>query len=329
MTPVSAAELRNVTITIGQQGNDTQLGFLASGLFDNLPYSVKWATFQAPTATLTALGAGHIDLANGLSQWTAIQGASAATPAWTPETAPYKTVLVTGPDPSVQLDRFVAVASRESKLTDIRQSKGKRWGFIPGAAPNLFAWTVLDKLGWTKDDVQIVTLDSTNQNLALETGRIDVSFTVTDNVPAAVQRGARILGTAHDFGLTLYTGFVANVAALNDPAKGQALGDIVRRLTLFENWLALHPAEQQAALVRGSHLSAQQAASVWKHTRLIPQPPANITASSQTLIDFAVRTGLLKQRVDASALLDNRFADVIEDAFAQSHLMEHLKESYK
>ncbi|MCO1459995.1 hypothetical protein L0Z10_30175 [Burkholderia multivorans] len=70
---------------------------------------------------------------------------------------------------------------------------------------------------------------------------VDIAFTVTDNLPAALQQGARVLGTAHDYGLTLFTGFVANTHALNDPLKGNAIEDFVRRLVLYQNWLVLHP----------------------------------------------------------------------------------------
>ncbi|MDR8763923.1 ABC transporter substrate-binding protein [Burkholderia multivorans] len=324
-----SADLRKVTLTIGQQGNDTQFGFLASGLFDHMPYEVKWATFQSPSATVSALANGNVDLANGLSQWTAIQGAATALPAWTPATAPYKTVLVTGPDDSVTMDRFVVVASAGSHITNIRQAKGKRWGIIPGSSLNLFAFVVLEKLGWSRQDVELVNLDSTNQQLALESGRVDVAFTVTDNLPAALQRGAHVLGTAHDFGLTIYTGFVANTRALDDPLKSRAFEDFVRRLVLYQNWLAQNPQKAQEALVQGLHLSATQAALVWKYTRLIPQPPANIAASSQKLIDFALNTGLIKRHVDANALLDNRYAAVIQNTVDTSHFFANLKASYR
>ncbi|MCO1459913.1 PhnD/SsuA/transferrin family substrate-binding protein (plasmid) [Burkholderia multivorans] len=328
-TSLSSADSSNVTITIGQQGGDTQFGFLASGLFDNTPYQIKWATFQSPTATVSALASGHIDIANGLSQWTAIQAAATATPPWTAATAPYKTVLVTGPDDSVKLDRFVVVASKASGITDIRQGKGKRWGFISGTSLNLFAYVVLHKLGWSKQDVQIITLDSTNQVLALESGLVDIAFTVTDNLPAALQQGARVLGTAHDYGLTLFTGFVANTHALNDPLKGNAIEDFVRRLVLYQNWLVLHPKEAQDALVHGLHLTPVQAALVWKYTRLTPLAPENILDSSQQLTDFAFSTGLIRQRVNAAALLDNRFAEVIQQTVNSSHFAANLKASYQ
>ncbi len=324
----AAADLNGVTITVGQQGSDTQFGFIASHLFDDTPYRIKYATFQSPAATLTALASGNVDIANNLSQWTLTQGAAAASPPWTIKTAPYRTVLVTGLDKTVALDRFVIAASKASGITDIKQAKGKRWGIIPGSSLNLFAYVVLNKLGWSKEDVQIVNLDSTNQSLALETGQVDLLFNVTDNVAGAVQHGARIIGSAQDYGLTIYTGFQANSRAIDDPLKGRAIEDFVRRLVLYQNWLVLHPKEQQAALVEGLHLSTAQAAQVYRYTRLVPIAPGEIASYSQQLSDFALKTGLIRQRVDAAALLDNRYAKVIDETVKQTNFFANLKSSY-
>lgn len=91
-----------------------------------------------------------------------------------------------------------------------------------------FAYVVLHRLGWSSKDVQLVKLDSTNQVLALQTGQVDVPFTGTDNLPAALQHGARILGTARDYDLTIFTGFVASKGSLDDSRRARAIGDFVR-----------------------------------------------------------------------------------------------------
>ena len=327
-TQPGSADLSKVTLVVGQQGSDNNLGFIKSHLFDDTPYKIQYALFQSPTATLTALASGRVDIANNLSQWTLTQGAAAATTPWTAATAPYRTVLVTGPDPSAHLDRFVIVASRQSGITDIHQAKGKRWGYIPGASPNLLAYVVLHRLGWTPNDIQTVALDGTNQALALETGRVDVIFNVTDNVAAAIQHGAKVLGTAQDYGLTVYTGYQANSRAIDDPVKGRAIADFVHRLVLYHNWVVQHPKASQAALVEGLHETPAQAADVYLRSRLIPIAPGDIAAYSQQLSDFALQTGLIHQHVDAAALLDNRFANDIDNTLKETDFKAHLQASY-
>ncbi|WP_213765594.1 PhnD/SsuA/transferrin family substrate-binding protein [Caballeronia sp. dw_19] len=328
-TNTGKPDLSGVTITVGQQGTDTQYGFLASHLFDNTPYKLKFATFPSPSANLTALASGNVDIANNVSQWTATQAAAAASPLWTSATAPYKNILVTGPGNAKQFDRFVIAVSRMSGITDIKQSKGKRWGIIPGSSYSLFSAVVLKKLGWTAKDVTIVNLDATNQVLALETGQVDVLFNVTDNLPAALQHGAKIIGTANDYGLTIYTGFLANRKSLDDTLKGRAIEDFVRRMVAYQNWFVQHQAEAQTALVNGLHLTTAQAASVWKYARVVPVAPATISSYSQDLADLAFESGLIKQKVDATVLLDNRYANVIDGTAQQTNLLMNLKASYK
>ncbi len=326
--PTSQADLRGVTLVIGEQGSDTHLGFVKSHLFDDTPYRIRYATFQSPTATLTALAAGKIDLANNLSQWTLTQGAAAATTPWTRINVPYRTVLVTGPDPAAKLDRFVIVASRASGITDIHQSKGKRWGYVPGAAPNLVANAVMHQLGWSPSDVEPVAVDGSNQALALETGRVDVIFNVIDNAAGAIQHGAKLLGTAQEYGLTIYTGYQANSKAIADPLKGRAIGDFVHRLVLYHDWLVSHPREAQQALVEGLHETPAQAAAVYEHARLVPIPPAEVAAYSQKIADFALETGLIHQHVDAAALLEDKYGKDIAETLKAVHFQAHLQASY-
>ena len=324
----TAQDLSGVTITVGQQGSDTQFGFIASKLFDSAPYKIKYATFSSPGNTLTALATGNVDIANNVSQWTATQAAAAATVPWTAATAPYKNILVSAPGNPAQFDRFVIASSKASGITDLKQAKGKRWGIIPGSSLNLMAIVALNKLGWTMNDITVVNLDATNQVLALQTGQVDILFNVTDNLPAALQQGAKIIGTANDYGLTVYTGFLANTAAINDPLKGKAIEDFVRRMVEYENWYAMHPKELQAALVEGQHLTPAQAETVWKFARIIPKAPGEIAAYSQQLADQAQAAGLIKQHVDAAALLDNRYGKVINDTIAKTNLLSNLKASY-
>lgn len=318
-----------VTINVGGQGSDNQAGFDASHLFDNTPYKIKYSTFSSPADNLTALAQGKVDFANNVSQWTATQASAGATPSWTAATAPYKNVLVSAPGNPAQYSRFVIAASKKSGITNIQQAKHLKWGIIPGSSLNLMADVVLNKLGWTTKDIQIVNLDATNQVLALETGKVDVLFNVTDNLAPALAGGAKIIGTAYDYGLTVYTGFLASSKSLNDPAKASAMQDFVKRLVEYENWYNTNPTAAQAALVSFDHLTAAQAKNVWEYARVIPEAPtAAIQTYSQSLADFAQKVGLINQKVDASALFDDRFSAIINSTVASTNLIANLKASY-
>jgi sulfonate transport system substrate-binding protein len=325
-----SAGLSGATITVGQEGSDTQAGFVASGVFASAPYKIRYATFASPTDILTALATGAVDVANNVAQWTATQAAVGATPVWTAATAPYKNILVSAPGNPEHYARFVVAASRQSGITSIKQAKHKRWGIIPGSSLELFAYVVLHKLGWSIKDIDVVSLDATNQVLAVQTGQVDVLFNVMDNLVTALAQGAKVIGTAYDYGLTIYTGFLANEKALNNPAKGKALEDFTKRMVEYQNWYNTHPGPAQSSDMKYEDLTAAEAKSVWEYARVIPEAPsAAIATYSQSLVDFAYQTGLITKHVDAAGLLDDRYASVINATVKSTNLLANLTASYQ
>jgi sulfonate transport system substrate-binding protein len=318
-----------VTINVGQQGSDTQAGFDASGAFSDAPYKIQYSSFTSPADNLTALATGKVDVTNNVAQWTATQAAASATPPWTAATAPYKNILVSAPGNPEHYSRFVIAASRQSGITSIDQAKHKSWGVIPGSSLELFAYVTLHKLGWSVNDIDIVSLDATNQVLAIQTGRVDVIFNVMDNLVAPLSQGAKVIGTAYEYGLTIYTGFLANENSLNDPVKGKALEDFTKRMVEYQNWYNTHAAQAQAADVQFEELTAPQAKAVWEYARVIPEAPtAAIATYSQSLSDFALQAGLIDKKVSAAALLDDRYAATINATLKSTKLLANLKASY-
>ncbi|EIC83096.1 ABC transporter substrate-binding protein [Serratia sp. M24T3] len=328
--PDKPIDLAGVTITMGQQGSETEAIFVASGAFANAPYKINFATFSSPGDTLTALASGKIDFGNNIAQWTATQAAASANPVWTVATAPYKSVLVNAPANPEKFDRFVVAASAQSGITDIKQTRGKIWGILPGTSGNLFAAKVLEKEGWTFKDVISANLDSTNQAIALQTGNVDLIFNPRDNLLGSLSRGAKILGEAHQFDYTVYTGYLANVKSLNDPVKGLAMRDFTQRIICSMDWFVQNPQKAQAALVKFRKLTPAQAKTVWEYTRIVPEAPSAAIANySQSLSNTAVKYGLLKHDVDANVLLDRRYAVDINKTLAVTNYLEHLKASYE
>jgi len=318
-----------VTITMGQQGGETEAIFEASKVFAGAPYKVEYATFSSPADTLTALANGNIDVANNLAQWTATQGAAAAKPAWTAKSAPYRSILVNVPSDKPDSGRFVVAASAQSGIKNIKDAKGKKWGFLPGSSTQLLAAKVLQKLGWTFNDVQSVDLDSTNQALALQTGQVDVLFNPRDNIVGALANGATVLGTAADYDLNIYTGYLVSTRSLKDSKKAAALRDFTARLVKAQDWFVQNPKAAQQALVDFRKVTPEQAKIIWEYTRVLPTAPDDeLKKYSQQLADTAVKFGLLKRHVDATVLLDDRFADTINKTLADTDYVAHFNASY-
>jgi sulfonate transport system substrate-binding protein len=319
-----------VTITIGQQGSETEAVFVESGAFANTPYRVEFARFSSPADTLTALASGRIDIANNVAQWTATQASAGITPPWTGETAAYKNILVLAPGNPEKFERFVVAASAKSGITKIEDSKGKIWGFIPGSSLHIFAAKVLHDLGWTFKDVNVAFLDSTNQSIALQTGSVDIVFNPRDNLLAALQTGAKILGEAYKYDFTVYTGYLTNVKTFQDPVRGEAVRDIVVRIIKALDWYVVNPVKAQEAFQKYRKLTPEQAKNAWELMRFKIFPPSREIADySQNLADIALNFGLIKNAVDARALLDDKFAPDIEKALADLKYDEHLRASYR
>lgn len=328
LAQAAAPDLGGVTIVVGQQGSETEGIFVESGVFKDAPYKVEFASFAGPVDTLAALASGRVDVANNVAQWTATQASASAQTPWTRETAPYRNALVTGPGNVEKFERFVAAASAQSKITSIAETKGKKWGIIRGASGHLFAAKILEKQGWTFDDIETVNIDATNQALAIQSGSVDVVFNPRDNLLQALSRGAKVIGESYQYDATIYTGYLMNVKALDDPRKGAGLKDFAARVIRALDWYNRNPDLAQKALVKYRKLTPEQAKVVWEYTRVRPLPADSVAAYSQSLADTAFTFKLINKKVDAAALLDNRFDDVIRSTTAAIRYEDNLKASY-
>ncbi|MGH3247306.1 MAG: ABC transporter substrate-binding protein [Trebonia sp.] len=323
------SDLSGISLNVGQELSTATAGFAASGLFASAPYQIKYSLFQSPTDTLTALAASKVDISYNDAFWTATQAASAASPAYTASTAPYKAVLALGPGDPENNARFVIAASKQSGITDVTQAKGKRWGITPGSSLQLFADTVLAKLGWTDKDITVVSQNNTEYESELETGEVDISFATVDNISVALSRGARVIGIAYEYGLTIYVGILASTKALDNSLKNQAIEDYTRRMVQYQNWYNLNPGKAQAALVSGQELTAAQAKTSWTYARVLPTPVSSaVQAYSQKLATFGYQKGLLTSKVDIAALMDNRYASTVNAALKSTDYTANIKRSY-
>jgi hypothetical protein len=143
-----------------------------------------------------------------------------------------------------------------------------------------------------------------------------------------ISKGAKIIGTAHEYGLTIYVGILANTKALNDSLKNRAIEDYTRRMVLYQNWYNLDPAKAQAALASGKELTAAAAKTSWTYARVLPAPISSVQAYSQQLATFGYQKGLLDNQVNIGALMDNRYASTINAALTSTDYMANLKKSY-
>lgn len=323
----SSASSGAIKLVIGQQGKEVEPIINASGVFANAPYQLQFASFNSPVDDIAAISSGSVDV-GFIAEWTGLSSVGSANPAYTAANAPIKIIELLDQADEQQFNRAVIVASAKSNLTSVADAKGKKWGYIPGSYWNIFEAQTLQKLGWTEADISPVHLDIPNQSLALTNGTIDLAFTTQDT--AATIPGARVIGKASDFGISYRIALWAGKKALDDPAKSAALQDFATRYVTYQAWVAQHPNEVQSAVAAAQKLTPDAAKTFWLYTRYLPvSVSSSALTGTNTLIDTAVKSGLLKNSVDASVFVDNRFSGSIDTAIKDTQIQSVLAESVK
>ncbi|MDV6271437.1 ABC transporter substrate-binding protein [Rhodococcus globerulus] len=314
-----AGDLSSVTITLGQ--NDPALKALlpASGALDGAPYKVDFVDFSNQVEASTALATGKID-GSVLAQYTVIQAAANAKPAWTEDTAPYRTVLVPQFVDVENHDPFGTVASAKSGITELTADsvRGKKWTASPGATNYLTMLQTLDHLGLGLNDIDYVQLDNAAGALALLNNEVDLASGLFSSYFATLDNGGTALDSSHQVGPGSPTALVASTASLSNPLQAKAWEDFVQRYVEFRKWILENKDQYVDVLVATTKVKPEQAAFQWLQFgrgSVSPVTDADI-AKGQDIADLAYKAGVLPAKIDASIGYDARFTDVIDAKIA-------------
>lgn len=323
------AEAQQLTLVIGQNGQELEPGWEASGVWNDAPYKLEFATFPNAVENATALAAGRVDVSY-FAQFTAIQAQAAASPDWTEDNVPYRSIVVAATGDTVNHERFVTVASKASGITTLTADsvRGKKWASSPGATNFLLYLQSLKHLGLTPKDVVPVTLNNEAGALALLHGEVDLVSGGIDSYGVAISDGARVIAKSGDVGPGSPGGLIANSKSLADPAREAAIRDLVRRYVEYQNWYNTHPKEAKEALVKVRKLKPEIAEFTWSYTRVRPQPidEARID-EARSIAKITYDFGAIGKSIDPSLAYDNRYTDTIEAALKETHFDDNLKQS--
>ena len=142
-TTVSAAQLKGVTLRVGDQAGNSAAGPAAGrpGELDNLPYKIQWATFTSGPPMLQADAAGAIDI-----------GEVGNTPPIFAAAANDKIDVVAAEQSPVGDTILVPANSPIHTLADL---KGKTIAVAQGSSANGTLLTTLNKAGLSPADVKL------------------------------------------------------------------------------------------------------------------------------------------------------------------------------
>src|SRR6201996_71980 len=292
--PIAGAQ---VVLRVGDQKGNSQAVMEAAGVLKDVPYKIEWKEFVAAAPLLEALGAGAID--TGLVGDAPFTFAAATG-------APVKAIT------AIRQSRegLAILVPQNSPIRSFDDLRGRKIATGRGSIGHQLILAALEAKGWTTNDVQLVFLAPSDAKLAYSQGSVDAWSTWEPYVSqeeVLFKSRAVITGEGLTPGLSFT---VATPAAIRD--KREALADFVRRLTAARAWSQGHV--EGYAETWGKLMNIPAAVAVnWLSRAKITMAPIDeaVVADEQTTIDLYLRTGLIKQKLDAAAIVDRSFWDAI------------------
>lgn len=298
---VEARDEGPVVLRVGAPSKITNQSLLsAAGELDDVPYRIEWSEFASTPALLEAMRGGHIDLGGpgGTTGplFEAGNGGNLKIVAAAKATGQGGSAILVRPDAAIQ---------------DVSGLKGKRVSVVKGSAQFYELYLALREQGLGLDDVQVLFLGNDMALASLLNGQID-AWVMWDPQTAVVQRqhGLRSIAwlsrVRQSYGVQM-----ASPAALEDPAKRQAIEDFLGRVMRARLWANRVPeplAQVTAEAAKIDYPSALEAVSRGT-AEYVPLDQA-VADELQREADLWLELGLIRQPVQASRLLDKRFDEL-------------------
>jgi sulfonate transport system substrate-binding protein len=295
--PVGAADLKNVTLRIGDQKGNSRSVLRAAGVDDSqFPYRVQWATFTSGPPLLEALSANAIDI-----------GGVGNTPPLFAAASKANIKVVSVSKGNVTSD--AVVVPKDSPLQKPEDLRGKKIALARGSSSHGQILLNLRKFGMKPQDVQLLFLQPADAMGAFKRGDVD-AWAIWDPYFSQIQleSGARVIidgeGTAN--GLSFQVG---NPTSLADAAKNTAIADYVVRLARALVFADTHREQRAKAWAEDTGLPVEVTR---RATDLGPDLPVPLDKavidSEQELADAFVEAREIPRKFEFAEFVDNRFA---------------------
>ncbi|SDR55396.1 sulfonate transport system substrate-binding protein [Paraburkholderia fungorum] len=279
-------------------GPDVQMR--VSGFERDLPYSLKWANFEASPPAMEALANGHLDIVLG-----------GDTPLLSLATSPGRMVAVQARAQALFAALLVPAGSSIHSVTEL---KGKRVAVYHGAGFQGSLIRILREAGLRWSDIQPIYLAPGDAMAAFTTGKVDAWGIWDPNAAIAqTQFGASILSVPKPSG---YGFQYANANSIADPNKRAMILDYLTRSQRAADWIRTHPAQWAQEVISSSHMPKNAALLSAGRTggKYTPIDSTLVEDMQREANDFA-ELGVLPHRVDVRNAFDTRFDPALEKVF--------------
>jgi sulfonate transport system substrate-binding protein len=286
-----------VVLRVGDQKGNSQAVMQAAGVLNDLPYKIEWKEFVAAAPLLEALGAGAIE--TGLVGDAPFTFAAAAN-------VPVKAIA------AIRQSRegLAILVPEKSAVNSFDDLRGKTIATGRGSIGHQLVLAALEQKGWTTDDIKLVFLAPSDAKVAYSQGSVDAWSTWEPYVSQeeVLFKSRRIITGE---GLTPGLSFqVATPDAIKE--KRAALEDFARRLTVARAWSQDHVDGYAETWGKLMNIPPAVAVNWLKRAKIWITPiDDDVVADEQKTIDLYARTGLIKQPLKASDIVDRSFSDAI------------------
>ncbi len=290
------------TLRIGDQLHALKSSLDVSGEGQPTDYGIEWANFVGGPPIIAAQTGGSLDV--GWMAETPLIFAQAAG-------SPVKVIAVSktvdgGGSP------YALVVKPDSPIRSIADLEGKSVSFMKGTVLHYFVARLLDKQGLSLKDIKTVQATGFGTGL-LDKGSADAITIGEPWLTQALDAGkVRILASGAPPNTPGFFYLVASDAALADPVKAKAIGDLVARAARATRWQRENPAKAAPALAKRYNVDAATAEKIIRRAPAGYAPISDaIIAAHQDEADLFFKEGLIRKRLDASQIFDKRYNDIV------------------
>jgi sulfonate transport system substrate-binding protein len=274
-------------LRVGDQLRVLQTALISAGEDKPEGYRIEWSNFLGGPTVIAAQTGGSVDL--GWMAETPLVFAQAAG-------SPVKVVAVSrgiGEGSS----NIALIVKSDSPIRTVADLKGRKVGYAPGTITQYLVARALDNAGLSLNDVTAVRIASFSA-ATIDRGVAD-AFTIAEPM---LSQG-------------LADGTIRVLANGADPKRAALIADFVARTARATRWRRENVAKAAPFAAKDFNVSPQLAADILKRNPIAYTPiDPSIVASHQEEADLFHKLGLIRQRIDAAKLFDNRYDTIVADA---------------
>jgi sulfonate transport system substrate-binding protein len=284
-----------LVLRVGDQGQDLETLFSASGVLKGAPYKVQFDQFGSGPLVDAAFAAHQIDL---------------GTMGDTPAAATVSSHLGVRAVAVAKWDGPVLVLLAKPGITSVSQLKGKNVAYTTGTAEQAFALRALAAAHLKQSQVKQVNVSLQELGTVLETGAADAStvaapdeFTYKQSHP-----GAKVLAATNTVTPAVYDYVLASSQALSSPGTSAAAFDFVHRLIEAQNWVKAHPNQWvQDYYVNVNHETPAVAKELLDSSGEVTYVPISgaVTSALQQMVTLMAQAGAIDASYNTSPLFQS------------------------